>query len=365
MLSILGNRKTIVSILTMVFLIVGVQGMSYGQDLTVSLNTTPLSPATVDPGGDFTISVTVTTTAPSPATTLIFYRSDNNAVIETSDEPVGVLFVPAFTTASSQSLNGSLSAPNQSSTYNYGAYVLPVSGERNTNNNASSTTATLTVRVSSKPDLQVTRLYSYTGSYDNTGFYSTAVSGTGNFTLQATVTNQGNATFNDSTLNLQYYFSTSLLAPSSVSRWRPISPVSISSITTGASTQVSISLLAPYGVNTSGIYYYYVRVEPVNRVSNPANNPNNVYIAIRIASADLVVDTPTVDKSTLAPSESFTLTTTVRNQGSGTSSANTTLQYYRSTDSTLDRTTDTSVGTTTIGALSGYSSSRSTLNLGV
>ena len=59
-----------------------------------------------------------------------------------------------------------------------------------------------------------------------------------------------------------------------------------------------------------------------------------------------------LDKSTLAPGESFTLTATVRNQGFGNSGA-ATLTYYSSTDSTIT-TTDTPVGTAdAIGILSG------------
>ena len=118
MLSILGNRKIIASILTMVFLIVGVQGMSYGQqagpDLTVTLTgASPLNPATVDPGGDFTISVTVSNigTVASPATTLIFYRSTDTQ-ITTTDTPAGVILVPAIAAGGNQNLSGSLSAPD-------------------------------------------------------------------------------------------------------------------------------------------------------------------------------------------------------------------------------------------------------------
>ena len=50
---------------------------------------------------------------------------------------------------------------------------------------------------------------------------------------------------------------------------------------------------------------------------------------------DLSVGTPTVDKSTVAPGETFTLTTTVSNVGTGNFTGNTTLRYFRSADTTL------------------------------
>ena len=358
MLSILRNRKIIVSILTMVFLIVGVQGVSYGQavpDLTVSLVSPPLSPATVDPGGEFTISVTVTTTAPSAATTLIFYRSDDDGVITTSDVPVGVIPVPAFTAAGSQNLTGSLSAPETSPsangqlTYNYGAYVLPVAGETVTNNNASST-ATLTVQVTAKPDLTLTGLTTGFGSLVPS-FNRVTVAPGGSFQLYATVTNSGDAPFSGPTLRFEYYYSTSSIPPASPN-WLPGPTVSSSNIPSRQSLGFFINLQAPFGLG--GTYYYYIRVAPDAVESNLTNNRYSNPITVLTSSADLAVDTPTVDKSTLAPGESFTLTTTVRNQGSGLSGAATTLRYYRSDDATINITTDTAVGTAaTIGILSG------------
>ena len=58
---------------------------------------------------------------------------------------------------------------------------------------------------------------------------------------------------------------------------------------------------------------------------------------------DLAVGAPSVTDSRPAPGTSFTLSATVRNQGTG-SSATTTLRYYRSTDGTI-ATSDTQVGT--------------------
>ena len=367
MLSILGNRKTIVSILTMVFLIVGVQGISYGQDLSVSLGSPPLNPAIVDPGEGFNISATVSTTTASTVTAVIFYRSDDESTTTPGDdEAVGAAAVPPISTVNgSANVTSHLTAPSNVGTYYYYAHVLPVPTETAATNNTSTTIATLTVRVATRPDLQVTALsfYDPTNPFNlvNPSLYNVVVPG-GNFTLQATIENRGDALFNGPTVAFDYYYSTTFLSSSNVpaSEWRPITlPVTITPpigfAANNRSRRVNISLPAPPPFGTANTYYYHVRVRPVEDVSVATNNPDKNPIIVVTSSADLVVDTPTVSKSTLAPGESFTLTTTVRNQGSGLSGAGTTLRYYSSTDARIDTTTDnTEVGTAaTIGILSG------------
>ena len=75
-----------------------------------------------------------------------------------------------------------------------------------------------------------------------------------------------------------------------------------------------------------------------------------VTIAVGVPPApDLVVGSPSVSNSSPVTGASFTLSATVRNQGSGPSAA-TTLRYYRSTDATIT-TGDTEVGTDAVGTL--------------
>ena len=77
--------------------------------------------------------------------------------------------------------------------------------------------------------------------------------------------------------------------------------------------------------------------------------------------ADLVVQSVSVSDSTLTPGQSFTLQATVRNQGSGQSSA-TTLRYYRSSNRTIS-TQDTQVGTDPVGALAASRTSAESISL--
>ena len=78
-------------------------------------------------------------------------------------------------------------------------------------------------------------------------------------------------------------------------------------------------------------------------------------------SPDLVVGAPSVSDNTLTTGQSFTLSTTVRNQGNGQSAA-TTLRYYHSSNSTISRS-DTQVGTDSVSGLSASGTSAESISL--
>ncbi len=77
--------------------------------------------------------------------------------------------------------------------------------------------------------------------------------------------------------------------------------------------------------------------------------------------ADLVVESVSVSDNSLTPGKSFTLSATVRNQGTGQSAA-TTLQYYRSSNRTIS-TRDTEVGTDEVGPLSAAGTTAESISL--
>ena len=76
---------------------------------------------------------------------------------------------------------------------------------------------------------------------------------------------------------------------------------------------------------------------------------------------DLSVGSPSVSDSSPETGGAFTLSATVSNQGDGVAPA-TTLRYYRSTDATIT-TSDTAVGTDTVGALSPSGTSARSISL--
>ena len=78
-------------------------------------------------------------------------------------------------------------------------------------------------------------------------------------------------------------------------------------------------------------------------------------------SPDLVVGTPSVSESSLDVGDSFTLSATVRNEGSGSSLA-TTLRYYLSTDGTISDS-DTQVGTDAVSIIGNSGTSDQSIGL--
>ena len=76
---------------------------------------------------------------------------------------------------------------------------------------------------------------------------------------------------------------------------------------------------------------------------------------------DLEVETPSVSDDRPDAGESFTLSATVRNRGNG-AAAVTTLRYYRSTDATIT-SSDTQVGTDSVGALAASGTSEESISL--
>ena len=80
-----------------------------------------------------------------------------------------------------------------------------------------------------------------------------------------------------------------------------------------------------------------------------------------VQAADLVVQSASVSDAGPDAGGAFTLSATVRNQGSGPSAA-TTLRYYRSSDATISAS-DTAVGTDAVGALSASGTSAESIPL--
>ena len=78
-------------------------------------------------------------------------------------------------------------------------------------------------------------------------------------------------------------------------------------------------------------------------------------------SPDLIVESPSVSNTSPEAGASFTLSATVRNRGTG-SSTPTTLRYYRSTNATIS-ISDTAVGTDAVGSLNASGTSAESINL--
>ena len=211
-----------------------------------------------------------------------------------------------------------------------------VTGESDTNNCSSSVQVTVAT-----PDL-VVGTPSVTDSTPDAG---------ATFTLSATVRNDGSAS--SAATTLRYYRSTDATVTTSDTQ---VGTDEVGALAASGTSSESVSLTAP---STPGTYYYGACVDAVAGESDTNNCSSSVQVTV--ATPDLVVVTPSVTDSTPDAGATFTLSATVRNDGSE-SSASTTLRYYRSTDATVT-TSDTQVGTDAVEGLAASGTSDESVSL--
>ena len=307
-------------------------GAAPAPDLVVDAPT--VSESAPAAGASFRLSATVRNQGNDSAgiTTLHYYRSTDSA-ITAADMQVGTDDLVFHLAASETSDKWTdLTAPSTPGTYYYGACVEAVSDESDTTNNCSPA-VTVTVGAAPAPDLVV----------DTPTVSESAPAAGARFTLSATVRNQGNGSSAFTTQ--RYYQSTDSTITAGDTE---VGTDSVSRLDASESGDESVSVTAP---STSGTYYYGACVEAVSDESDTTNNCSPaVTVTVGAAPApDLVVDTPTVSDNAPTAGARFTLSATVRNQGSGPADS-TTLRYYQSTDSTIT-TSDTEVGTDSVSRL--------------
>ena len=299
-------------------------------DLVV--DTPTVNKSTLAPGESFTLTATVRNggTGTSGAATLTYYRS-TDATITTSDTPVGTADaigpLSGYNTVNNTSTQSvALTAPSTPGTYYYGACVSTGIYEFNTQNNCSSA---VTITVSAPPDL-VADLFERRGG--------TTLAPNERFTLEATVRNEGVGT--SATTTLRFYESTDR-------RFRSESEIGRVSVRALASNSSSSEDFGLYTPREPGTYYYRVRVDPVANETSTHNNSSS-YIVVFV-EAPLVMESLRPSKFTLSAGERFTLTATVKNEGS-TASARTAVEFYRSDDNRIT-SRDTSLGTETVSTI--------------
>ena len=271
-------------------------------------------------GASLTLSATVRNqgSGSSVSTTLRYYRS-SDSTISTSDAQVGMDSVGGLAASGSSGESINLTAPFTVGTYYYGACVNPVSGESNTGNNCSSAVA---VTVAERPDLVIS----------NVSVTNSSPDAVASFELTATVRNRGSGA--SAPARLVYYRSTDSIISTSDTQ---VGTDPVGGLAASGTSSESINLTAP---SSAGTYYYGACVDPVSGESDTGNNCSDAVAVTVVERPDLVVEVSVGDKdNTPDPGAPFTLSATVRNQGSGASEP-TRLVYYRSTDSTIS-TSDT------------------------
>ena len=308
-------------------------------DLTVtSPSVSDSGPAT---GARFTLSASVRNSGngDAPATTLRYYRSAD-AAITTSDTQVGTDAISELAASGSAGQSVALTAPSTPGTYYYGACVDVVTDESDTTNNCSGSVKIAILQ----PDL-VVGAPSVSKSDPEAGEQ---------FTLSATVENNGEGESDATTL--RYYYSTDTAITKSDTE---LDTDAIRGLAASGTSSQSVDLTAPA---TPGTYYYGACVDAATDESNATNNCSaSVQVTVPQPKPDLVVESPTVDHSDPAAGAVFMLSATVENDGEGSASA-TTLRYYQSADATIS-TSDTEVGEDAIGGLAASGTSSQSVDL--
>ena len=173
------------------------------------------------------------------------------------------------------------------------------------------------------------------------------------FKLSLTVRNKGYNESESATLHY-YYSSTAEFAAADVVG--VVGKDSVGRLDPDDTSKEQISAKAPL---TPGTYYYGVFLAGTQYIDDGNilndDDPRNNFAAEKQVKVrkpkfpDLVVQSPSVSKDAIAPEESFSVSATVRNRGSGESRF-TTLRYYRSSNSTIS-TDDIQVETDRVSSL--------------
>ena len=297
-------------------------------DLVV--RTLSVSKSEVDPGESFRITATALNSGDRRAVspTLIYYRSTDSTISTSTDTKVGDDTVSSLGPSEDDDESISRNAPSSAGVYYYGACVVPVEGESNTQNNCSiGRMVTVEQAPQSSPDLVVV----------SPSASESEVDAGGEFTLDATVRNRGDGWSPKTTL--RYYRSTDS---------------HISTDDAYLETDDRVNALDPSDDDEeserltvsedSGMRYYGACVVPVEGESDTTNNCSaGVRVTVAQPVPDLAIRSVTATDTELEPGEMFTLTVWVANEGLASSSTST-LRVYRSTDSAIS-SGDTQIAT--------------------
>ena len=310
----------------------GVQVDVAARDFDLSVTAFSVSPSSIVAGEAITFSATVTNdasaTVSSSVAALKYYRSTDATIDSTTDTEVGTAdSINALAAAATESKTAIVN-PSTAGTFYYGACVV-ATGDSDTSNDCS---AGMQVNVAAQEfDLSVTAF---------SVALSSIVAGDA-ITFSATVTNDASATVSSSVAALKYYRSTDATIDSTADT--EVGTADSIGALAAAATESETAIVNP---STAGTFYYGACV--VGAGDSDTSNDCSVGVQVDVAARDfdLSVTAFSVSPSSIVAGEAITFSATVTNDASATvSSSVAALKYYRSTDATIDSTTDTEVGT--------------------
>ena len=276
--------------------------------LSVSLTRPTAGIFTIKENVTFTAMVTNRHRRVSAATTLQFYRS-TDAMLSTPTAVGSPQNVARLSVSASQNFSSVITMSATPGTYHYFACVKAIAGEDALNNCSSGVMVMVDV-----PDLTVGVTIPTAGAFTIRE----------SVTFTAMITNGGGV---DSALTtLQFYRSTDamLSMPTAVGLLQDVAIIAA-----GGSTSISLAIMMPA---TAGTYHYFACVTAVEGEDDSNNCSSGVMVMIEVPELTVGITMPTA--GTFITGESVTFTAMVMN-GGGITSVATTLQFYRSTDSTM------------------------------
>ena len=257
------------------------------------------NPLQIPSGGNITLTANVRNDGETTSTnaTFQFYRSLDN-VISTSDNLLGEGPIASIAAGATHDIARSVTGHNAGTMY-YGACLINVSGEVNTNNNCSNAVAV---------EVQLVDLLVATIDANPMRILSGA-----SFTLTANVRNDGDI-FSRSA-NLIFYRSVNSIISTSDN---VLGNISISSVTADASLDFARSFTG----HSAGTMYYGACVLDVIGEVVTENNCSNA-LAVEVIPVDLVITAiTTTSADAIAAGDTFNLSATVQNNGEAPSTGN-------------------------------------------
>ena len=313
------------------------QPIAPAPDLVVSEFTA--NPTIISSRETVSLSATITNSGNLAADSIVlqYHRSPNNSISD-SGNPIATDDISNLLANSNSNVTADVTG-HIAGIYYYWACIGVVSGESNTTNNCSTTAIKITGPL---PDISVS---SFSAS-------PTIIRSGETVTLSATVTNSGNATADPITLR----FFSSPSDNTNDSDDNLVTTDSISSISVDSNANSSVNVTG----HKTGTMYYGVCVYVAGETST--DNNCSVPQAITVGVPDLVISSFSASPTIISSGGTVNLTATVRNIGNFTANS-TTLQYYRSADSTIDTTDNPANITDSIDALSVNSSESETATI--
>lgn len=186
-----------------------------------------------------------------------------------------------------------------------------------------------------------------------TSLSPSSVAAGSSLTISYRVRNIGTTSASSSAAKFYLSGNSSLGSDSYLSPSDPVGTLCANCSATGTVTRTIPS------TTSTGTWYIIGQADAFDVLAESNETNNTGYRSFSVTgsgtSPDLVVESPGVSDSSLSPGDSFTVSATVRNQGTGTADS-TTLRYYRSTNSTIS-SSDTEIGTDYVSSLSSGSTS--------